>query len=54
MAMSALPFAQAIDADCRPHQECNRQGWPLLPTMLSLSDIMSEIATKAVEREYWE
>jgi hypothetical protein len=54
MAMSALPFEQAFDADCWPHRECNRQGWPLLPTMLALSDIMSEIATNALEREYFE
>ena len=57
MAMSALPIEQALIESiviADRIRNANRQGWPLLPTMLALSDILSEIATNAVEREFFE
>jgi hypothetical protein len=53
MAMSALPIEQAL-IESNVIADRIRKDEPLLPTMLAFSDIMSEIATNAVEREYWE
>ena len=57
MAMSALPNEQAlIESNVIADRIRNAIGKdePLLLTVLALSDILSEIATNAVEREFFE